>query len=85
MSVLRSLVLIQAAAAGAAAETSDRTLIDKQIKGTKSGGAGFAAKPLAIPRCCPERGLPLKRLQSPAAAVLLNLFTYYCALSIRFP
>jgi len=33
-------------------ETSDCTLINKQINETKSGGAGFAAKPLAIPRCC---------------------------------
>ena len=60
MSVLRSLVLIQAAAADAAAETSDRTSIDKQIKQQRAA----------------ERGLPLNRLQSPAAAVRLNLFAF---------
>jgi len=69
MSVLRSLVLIQAAAADAAAETSDRTSIDKQIKRTMRDGAGFAAKPLAIPRCC----LPSQ------------FVCFYIALSIRFP
>lgn len=69
MADLRSLVLIQAAAADAAAETSDRTSIDKQIKRTKSGGAGFAAKPLAIPRCC-----------RPAQFVC-----FWFASSIRFP
>jgi len=68
MADLRSLVLIQAAVACAAAETSDRTSIDKQIKRTKSGGAGFAAKPLAIPRCCRLAHL---------------LFAYYVVLSIR--
>ncbi len=68
MTVLRSLVLIPAGADNAAAETRDRTSIDKQIKRTKSGGAGFAAKPLAIPRCCRLAHL---------------LFAYYVASSIR--
>lgn len=67
MADLRSLVLIQAAAADAAAETSDRTSIDKQIKRTKRSRAGFAAKPLASPRCCR----------------LSQFVCFYIALSIR--
>ena len=61
MADLRSLVLIQAAAADAAAETSDRTLKNEQIKETKSGGAGGVANPLP---------------NAPLLAALLVLFAF---------
>ncbi len=52
MTDLRSLVLIQAAAACAAAETSDRTSIDKQIKRTYRIGL---TQKICLQRFCGKR------------------------------